>query len=308
MPGTFAHIVLATEATSKIYDSKFPNKLQIALRENQNFVFLGANAPDYPYPARSPKWADRMHCEKSSEIVKSIWDALRIMDRGNDASFAKCFAWFLGYVSHMVGDAVIHPVINIIAGDYYKSLENQKKHWLSEAHQDCYIFWLRMHQQSLGTSEFIKSILINRATRGYDLDSDVSKLWKDALRIAFNDNKDLDPDKWFYRYATAADLISEESDSYVAKVAAKVTGYQELVQIGLEQLNVKFIQRLQTPENFLISYENLFDCAVENTVKLWLTIGENFTSQSQPPEMLNKDWNLDRGETEEILIYWRTKK
>jgi len=60
-----------------------------------------AGQPDYPYLdiARpdSCQWADRMHYEKTGDMIKA---GINLIRKINGASQQKAFSWLLGYTSH----------------------------------------------------------------------------------------------------------------------------------------------------------------------------------------------------------------
>ncbi len=50
------------------------------------------------------------------------------------------FAFACGYLSHMAADQIIHPLVNNIAGPYYRRGENRKIHRECEIYQDVGLF------------------------------------------------------------------------------------------------------------------------------------------------------------------------
>ena len=138
MAGAFTHFIICDVAKRKqaIADSE----LKRLLNKHSEFLFLGAASPDLPYlsfQTGSLNWADLMHYEKTNGIainghneLRNIWPAKQISDEIN-------FIWLMGFVSHLIADATIHPIIQAIVGPYG---QHKEEHRICEMTQDSLVY------------------------------------------------------------------------------------------------------------------------------------------------------------------------
>ena len=141
MAGTFTHWMIVEEALDKLAGLPQPPTYFAKILGNNHFVVLGAAGPDYPYLNeillnyfKHHSWADRMHYENVDSFV--LQAMRKLLDRtGTD--FDISLSWLCGYVSHVIADTVIHPVVNAIVGPY---MFNADEHRHCEMIQDSFIF------------------------------------------------------------------------------------------------------------------------------------------------------------------------
>jgi hypothetical protein len=103
-------------------ESKFKTKISSGI----HFLQIGAVAPDLPYASIADydlilsnqlKIADRFHYERTNEIALIAFDELASKELKPKAlKYSFCF--FLGYLSHIIADGIIHPFIRDMVGDY----------------------------------------------------------------------------------------------------------------------------------------------------------------------------------------------
>jgi hypothetical protein len=125
MPATFAHCLMAQKAIDKILNEPKKGKSKKILEfiqkigEKNNFLITGAAGPDYPYLTEilttvvlqiGHTWANRMHYENTLLFVKEGVKSLSGMDINSDA-FSIRLAWFCGFISHVMADSFVHPVV-----------------------------------------------------------------------------------------------------------------------------------------------------------------------------------------------------
>ena len=154
MPATFAHCLMAQEAIGLIQrritkeKPRLDNLITYAgnIGKKNNFVMMGAAGPDYPYATDilttsilqvSHTWANRMHYENTLLFIKEGVKLLAAMDKNSEQFFIR-LSWFCGFVSHVVADSFMHPVINSIVGGTY--IFTHEEHAKCELMQDVYIF------------------------------------------------------------------------------------------------------------------------------------------------------------------------
>ncbi len=73
-------------------------------------------------------------------MIEIIWKESSIEKKDWDEEDHRKFAFICGYLTHMAADQVIHPVVNLIAGPYYKRGDARKKHRECEIYQDVFAF------------------------------------------------------------------------------------------------------------------------------------------------------------------------
>jgi len=309
MSGTFNHLLVPQESIKIFMNSDVDRKLRVIVANNQKFIFLGANAPDFPYVAKHNKWADRMHYNLCSIIVRVARGLLIKLREEDEVAFAKCFCWFLGYLSHMTVDVTIHPIVNEIAGPYQESPKNQKKHRLCETHMDCFIYREKANELPLNEAEYIDAKIKPGCCQNMPalIDRDVRKFWVEILEQTFNDTVDLDPDQWFFIYSSLTDGISEDNGRKISEYLAKKFDQSELMQVNRDNIDYAYINQLKTPDGDSIDFPALFDFAVENTVVIWKMFASTLGVDAVTPEILTKDWDLDTGMAEGESIFWRKK-
>ena len=110
MPGAYAHFVLVKQSgeAKKINQlPDFPRSAQRSLNAYSKYATLGSVSPDLPYLGFDTVWANRLHLEKTGQVIKRAAHLIREME--NKEVQSKCFAWLLGYASHVGGDITVHP-------------------------------------------------------------------------------------------------------------------------------------------------------------------------------------------------------
>ena len=130
-----------------------------------------------------------MHYENVTGFIGKGLQKLSQMNKNSD-EFKTCLAWLSGYVSHLVVDSFMHPVINCIVNGIY--IFTHVEHCHCELIQDTYIF-----NKSTGT-DIIKAAPKDQGTFGYlNIPDDCSNpndpdrihpyigaFWLDLLRTA----------------------------------------------------------------------------------------------------------------------------
>jgi hypothetical protein len=116
MAGPFTHFLVCQAAS----DPKFAETLGFAISttlrdlliEYQDFLLLGSVGPDLPAiydKVASEKWSDAFHNGATTNAT--------VLNAYSDLKAVQCMdarlAFLLGYVGHMVTDAVIHPIVGL---------------------------------------------------------------------------------------------------------------------------------------------------------------------------------------------------
>ena len=116
MPGAYAHITLVNELRTPARLDRlpdFPDAAKRAVMRHFKFCELGAVSPDYPYLALldggAAGWADRMHYERTGEMIAAGAREVAAMLPGVERD--RALAWLLGYAAHVATDMTLHPVV-----------------------------------------------------------------------------------------------------------------------------------------------------------------------------------------------------
>jgi hypothetical protein len=129
---------------------------------------LGSIGPDLPYygglaktgikllftdtdkPLGIEKWSHQLHSKDPNifplKMIEIAWRETDLDAEKWDETAAKQWAFIMGYLSHMAADQIIHPFVNKIAGQYYRSNENRIKHRDCEVYHDVVLYSRKKHE------------------------------------------------------------------------------------------------------------------------------------------------------------------
>jgi len=172
MPANIAHMLIAHKALQKLKDKgvkefrQFAEMLDDGSR-GKNFkayMNLGSIGPDLYYYAHIgknikdlitedfaqtkgvTKWAYHLHSSRPNEYPLKLIEIIfsdAVKKKGKiklyDDDIRK-LAYVAGHLTHIAGDQIIHPVVNSVAGPYYRSGANRKKHRQCEVFQDYFLY------------------------------------------------------------------------------------------------------------------------------------------------------------------------
>jgi len=310
MAGTFTHWMVVEEALDKYSRLERKHKYYHLILRRNHFVNLGAVGPDYPYLTdllagvlKEHTWADRMHYENTREFLKIA--ASNLLNR-KEEEFNICLAWFCGFVSHVVADTIIHPVVNTIVGPY---LFNSSEHRHCEMIQDSYIF-REIKGTELRYSEYVG--LLKQCSDPADeecIHPSISTLWGGILEASHPGGgkyfAKIQPDEWHKNFlskiSTAADPIPVfrhfgEEKSLVYK---RVEGFDQ-------EERKKFIEEVRLPGGKTGNFrKNVFDKAVAMVIDVWGTLFVDLERKDLSGfDACIKNWNLDTGVDENNIHFW----
>ncbi len=170
MPASIAHMLIAHKALQKLKGKGVREFAEFAeLLDNPNkkfkaYVNIGSNGPDLYYYAEIinnlksmlnertaqstgvTPWAYHLHSQRPNEfplrLVKIVFgDALR---KGKKVELEdddiRKLAYIAGHLTHIAADQIIHPVVNSVAGPYYRIGKNREKHRECEVFQDYFLY------------------------------------------------------------------------------------------------------------------------------------------------------------------------
>ena len=306
MPGAFAHITLVnlakeTKRLKAVPD--FPKSVIKWLGYNFIYCELGAVSPDYPYlsinDSQSAKWADLMHYTRSGEMIYAGIAYIKNMEDGLPKR--KATAWLLGYVAHMVTDVTIHPIIELKVGVYQ---DNKTAHRTCEMHQDSYIFQ-RLNLGGVGICEHFESG-IQVCGKDGQIEPEIAKIWAHMLNTVHSANFLDNPPKiesWHKAFNLMVNKIAEEGYKLIP-LARHVAVGCGLTYPNQDEIDFQYIHHLATP-NGPMSYDDIFDIAVENVVSIWTVIAKAIVSNDTAYKTKVGNWNFDTGRDQnEKLVFW----
>jgi hypothetical protein len=190
MPASIAHMLIAHKAIGKLKEkgvkefTAFAEMLDdsSAKRNYRAYVNLGSAGPDlYYYGEISSSlkdmltenfvqakgvtpWSYHLHSCKPNEFALKLVEIIFsdvVRKKGKIELYEddiKKLAYVAGHLTHIAADQIIHPVVNSIAGPYYRSGENRKKHGECEVYQDYFLYEevYRLEEKSGPRYDFFK--------------------------------------------------------------------------------------------------------------------------------------------------------
>lgn len=137
MPSGFTHILLAKTFNER--SNHLNDELEVLLLEKLDYFQLGAIGPDLPYSQipmiqnKDEEVADDFHWHNTNQVALKCLEDIKAMTEGYEKR--ECFAFVLGFISHIVADGIIHPFVRDKVGPY-KENDNATKHRLLEMRLD----------------------------------------------------------------------------------------------------------------------------------------------------------------------------
>jgi hypothetical protein len=320
MPATFAHCLLAREAMKRFEKSKlYPGILKI----KNHSVFMGATGPDYPYLTDVFKygilhighnWSNRMHYENIGGFISKGINKLSQMNKKSD-NFKNCLAWFSGYVSHVVADSYLHPVVNSTVHGTY--IFTHTEHARCELVQDIYIF------NKITGTDICKAAARDGKTFAYlnilDDCSDpqdpdkmhphISTFWPEILKAAHPYASeyfgDIDPDTWHKYYKNRVDFVADGRSIFRHVLdIVNAPQYVPWADIPQEERS-QYIENVEIPGGTKQTYSTLFNKTADRIASTWNALFPYIENGQVPPTTLVKDWNLDTGVDESKIDLWK---
>ena len=220
--------------------------------------------------------------------LKEVWPSRTAADEIK-------LVWLLGYVSHLVADATIHPIVQAIVGDYE---HHKEEHRLCEMTQDSLIF--KMHKNTdIYYAEFSSILEFCKESEHFD---GLMEFWKQQVLHNYQDKgEEPHPGLWFATYTEAIDAAEGGSEvvglfrhlgvasNYVYKPAEEILrDYQERHE--------KYFQKVKLP-NGTVGYfpSDGFDKAVNNVIGAWNALYSGLGTATVVVSSIIKNWNLDTG-------------
>jgi hypothetical protein len=307
MAGGYTHLTLVRSAIREAGRSL--SALDEALGPWGRFAYLGGVSPDYPYLGLDADWADLMHKGKTDHMIKHampLLHTMRIQDP-DGAPWRQQFAWLLGFVSHVIADVTIHPVVNIRVGKYE---ENKDRHRACEMNQDVWIY-KEITGLGLHTSDNMKGEIRSCGTQ-MDLNDDVESFWGGCLERAYGVTPGDDQiDKWHAFFIKLVDFaeMGRKIPVFGRHMASGATAYP-----SIDELEPSYIHDLAVPVSDAIidpidqqpkdrgqpsSFKDIFTKTRGHILEAWSVMAEDMFADEQSVGTRHvrvfDDWSLDTG-------------
>jgi len=190
MPANVAHMLIAHKALKNLQkneDKKLAGFARIldnasGSERYQAYMNLGSLGPDLYYYTSLAKgikdilidgyfqakavtpWAYHLHSNQPNVFVLKLIEIVfsDVVRQGKrvklDVDDYRKLAYIAGHLSHIAADQIIHPLVNRIAGPYYKDGKNRKTHREAEVYQDYFLYQevYRLEDKSGARYEFFK--------------------------------------------------------------------------------------------------------------------------------------------------------
>lgn len=326
MPATFAHCLLAKKAIDGIQKKIKKNDPLISyaqkIGENNHFVVLGSASPDYPYLTNiittgiipiSHSWSNRMHYENTDLFIKEGLRQLISIDKGKK-SYAIRLSWLCGYLSHVIADSFLHPVVNAIVGGQY--IFTHAEHARCELIQDIYIFKKITGEDIVnsnartGSFGFLK--ILDQCSDNKDgnrIHPEIRDYWKKLL-IASHPNakkyfNEIDPDTWHSNYKSRVDFVANAEAIFRHLIEKTGRAYVEESNITANERN-QYITKINLPDGSTSNYDDIFNKTADLIVNTWRQLFKSVESNTSDDIAIKyvKDWNLDTGVDESTIDFW----
>ena len=315
MPATYAHLMITEKALERfVGDEAIDGKLRGFALTHSHFVLLGSVGPDYPYldffQPKQKDWADHMHYRHTGDVIKSMAQKLvqlwRAGSRGEE--FAVPFCWTLGYLSHVTGDLVVHPVVMNIVGEYKG---HEKEHRRCEMIHDSFIYNKVRRGAEIEHNQLMKIVQLCSAPGNKDIINPVlCDFWKEVLHVHFPaDYQDNQPDidQWHDQFEDWIGVagkplfvgrILDPKHRYTYKKSSDITSQERRT----------FLNLLPLPGNRIGNYEtDLFPKAMSHVVDHWVLLTKGIAGGDISlflSTVTNGDLDTGRELGTERLIYW----
>ncbi len=299
MAGALTHMAIVRKAHGKIATVKELNKTLVA---GKDFVMLGSVSPDIPYLSHTRimenllsegkiadvRWADIMHYYSSKGMVENAVHTLSVTSK--NANWYAQLAWLLGYMSHLVADATVHPVVELIVGPCAREA-SMKEHRICEMTQDVLVI-----QQAENNKVYVgdyAGLVANCGDRPeYKA---VMEFWSKHLHVSTPMLSSPNMSSYTNSYLTMIDL----ADGGTIAKACRHLGI-DLAYLRPEDVDTSTRSKyytnvpLPTGKQNASFYDDVFMKAVEHTVLVWMDLYNSLFTKKNIVFRL-PDWNLDTG-------------
>jgi len=309
MAGAFTHFIISDVAKRK--RSAIGVELWRLLNKHSQFLFLGSASPDLPYlsfKTGKVNWADVMHYERTNSVVATGYDEIKEVWGSKIGAVEIKLVWLLGYVSHLVADATIHPIVQAIVGPYE---QNKEEHRICEMTQDSLIFNMKKNTD-ITYAEFSSILKFCEESEHFEA---LMGFWKGQIIKNYRDKGENPyPELWFEWYTKAIDAAEGGSDVVgLFRHLGIGTNYiyrpkDEIIKKSPEY-HEKYFQNVKLPAGNVGYFpKDGFERTVDNVTAAWIALFSGLNSTTMVASNIIKNWNLDTGvdldSPDKEVTYW----
>jgi hypothetical protein len=297
MAGTFTHFIICDVAKTRRTSIR-SSELYKLLNKHSQYLYLGAVSPDLPYlsfKTGNVNWADVMHYQRTNCTVISAYNELKAIWASKTEADEVTLIWLFGYISHLIADATIHPIIQEIVGLYE---QHKEEHRLCEMTEDSLIFYRRKNAD-LTYAQFSQIIESCGDSPHFD---QLLAFWKKQLSNNYRSlGEEPKPSLWFTTYTKAIDLAEGDSGAaglfrHLGLGSSYLYKAKDDIQRNYTGDLEKYFEHVMLPHQCSGSFlSNGFDFAVSNIVKAWADLFSTLLSGTINVSHIVKNWNLDTG-------------
>ncbi len=162
MPASIAHLLISKDCRERLLKIERYTEFSRILDTYKTYMELGSVGPDLPYyenaakaalnllldrsdkPMGVDQWSYQLHSKNPNifplKMIEIAWRESNLdLDEWDEEDNQK-FAFICGFLTHIAADQIIHPIVNRIAGPYYKGGDHRELHRRCEVYQDVVIF------------------------------------------------------------------------------------------------------------------------------------------------------------------------
>ncbi len=178
MPASISHLLICNKAVKALqYGDAYEEFINILDSDDcKPYLNLGSIGPDLSYygsrwdglknllfedsdkPLGVDGWSYLLHSKEPNlyplNLVEITWKDTRWEQKEWEKVDHYKFAFTCGFLSHMASDQMIHPMVNDIAGPYYRSGQSRKIHRECEIYQDIALFQTLYHDEEFMKKSF----------------------------------------------------------------------------------------------------------------------------------------------------------
>lgn len=323
MASGLTHILLTKKLQDHLQDGDLKNILAFAADSFQ----VGAVAPDLPYAgivdddfffSNESSLADDFHYRATNQIPLLSLKKLKELNGKIETELNyHMFSFFLGYISHVVADGIIHPFVRDKVGEYN---ENQAAHRSLEMQLDV-LFFEELTKKSGFASELnytnMHDELENFLSLSYK--NDIAHSFSELINTVYQQNYSIDKILgWIKGLHRMFEIAEGDHPRFYRVLEANSFTYRNRADIDFDNAT-KLNKPKDRASNFLNTSEiNFFDDCLPQYFKSFVPIAEKaFEYVFQKGMVLNERdipaINLDTGRLlpsnnlDTIPAFWATK-
>ncbi len=305
MPATISHLLICNKAVKALESGdEYEEFIKILdSDECKPYLNLGSIGPDLSYfgskweglknllleksdkPLGVDGWSYLLHSKEPNifplSLIELTWKDTRWEEEEWEMIDHYKFAFACGFLSHMASDQLIHPMVNDIAGPYYRRGENRRIHRECEIYQDVALFhelypeedfmkksfhlWVDLNPHGTHNAPDWFRYYIQRAfveTHGVYPEEDEIEDWIDGLLVILRGIKWIGPYKTAYNELKTEGFESERFKRYF-------TGYMEnfFKAIELTSIYWKMVFELYDPPSGVLQISKSMRERFKNVVQ-----------------------------------------